>query len=58
MITGKKEEEGSKGMLPVNENDNIFKHVIQIYDNDWPIFETAFEHKEEERKKRRKRKNI
>ena len=35
-------------MLPVDENDNIFKHDIQIDDNDLPIFEAAFEHKEEE----------
>ena len=46
--TGKPEDEGSVGMLPNIENDNLCRHVIQIDDNDLPIFETAFENKEEE----------
>ena len=48
-VTGKTEDEGSLGMLPIIENDNISRHFIQIDDNDLPIFETAFENKEEEK---------
>ena len=36
-------------MLPTIENDNISRHFIQIDDHDLPIFETAFENKEEEK---------
>ena len=35
-------------MGPVIENDNIFRHIIQIDDNDLPIFPIAFENKEAE----------
>ena len=49
-ITGKPEDEGCLDMLPFIENDNLFRHVIQIDDNDLPIFETAIENKEEENK--------
>ena len=48
-ITNKPEDKESVGMLPIIENDNIARHFIQIDDNDLPIFETAFENKEEEK---------
>ena len=48
-ITNKPEDKESVGMLPIIENDNISRHFIQIDDNDLPIFETAFENKEEEK---------
>ena len=50
--TGKTEGEGSVSILPIIENDNLFRHVIQIDDNDLPFFETAFEKKEEEKIKK------
>ena len=46
--TGKAEDEGSVGMVPIIENDNLFRHIIQIDDNDLPIFPIAFENKEAE----------
>ena len=46
-VTGKTEDEGSIGMVPLLENDNIFRHVIQIDDNDLDIFPIAFENIEE-----------
>ena len=49
-VTGKTEDEGSVGMVPLLENDNVLKHFIKIDDNDLAIFETAFEIKEEEKK--------
>ena len=51
-VTGKLEDEGSVGMFPIIENDNISRHFIQIDDNDLPIFETAFENKKEEKLKK------
>ena len=50
--TGKTEVEGLKGMLHIIEKDNVFKHVIQIDDNDLPMFPTAFENKVEEKMKK------
>ena len=49
-VTGKPEDEGSVGMVPLQENDNTLKYVVQIDDNDLAVFETAFEKKEEEKK--------
>ena len=48
-VTGKPEDKGSIGMIPIIENDNISRHFIQIDDNDLPIFETAFENTKEEK---------
>ena len=41
-------------MVPLLENDNILKHVVQIDENDLDVFETAFENKKEEEKKKKK----
>ena len=51
-VTGKPEDKGSIGMIPIIENDNISRHFIQIDDNDLPIFETAFENKKEKKMKK------
>ena len=49
--TGKPEDKGSVGMLPLIENDNLFRHVIQIDDNDLPIFEQHLKIKKKKMKK-------
>ena len=38
-VTGKTEDEGSVGMVPLLENDNVLKHVVQIDDNDLAVFD-------------------
>ena len=40
-------------MVPLLKNDNTRKYVVQMDDNNLAVFETAFEKKKEEKRKKK-----